>query len=138
MTARQAGRRRPAIELDHVVLEVRDPAASAAFYQDLLGCEPVRLREFLAGEAPFVSARLGPGCVLDFFPPRMWRGRRPANPNHFCLMLPPADFRAARRRLARRGVALTRESPRNFGARGYARSVYFDDPDGISVELRCY
>lgn len=138
MSARQAGRRRSAIELDHVVLEVRDPAASAAFYRDLLGCEPVRLREFQAGEVPFVSARLGPSSVLDFFPPQMWRGHRPANPNHFCLTLPPADFRAARRRLARRGVALTRVSARNFGARGFARSIYFDDPDGISVELRCY
>ncbi len=138
MPARKAGRRRPAIELDHVVLEVRDPAASAAFYLDVLGLEPVRLREYEAGQAPFVSARVGPGCVLDFFPPRMWRGRRPANPNHFCLTLTPAELRAARRRLARRGVALTRVSAHNFGARGHARSIYFDDPDGISVELRCY
>jgi catechol 2,3-dioxygenase-like lactoylglutathione lyase family enzyme len=134
------GRRKiqEAIELDHVVLEVRDAAASAAFYEDLLGCAPVRLREFEAGEVPFVSARLGPGSVLDFFPPWMWRARRPANPNHFCLTLTPQAFRVARRRLARRGVPITRVSARNFGARGYARSIYFDDPDGISVELRCY
>lgn len=134
------GRRKgqAAIELDHVVLEVRDPVASAAFYEGLLGCAPVRLREFEAGEVPFVSARLGPGSLLDFFPPRMWRKRRPANPNHFCLTLTPEGFRAARRRLVRRGVAITRTSARNFGARGHARSIYFDDPDGISVELRCY
>ena len=138
MSEGPARRPKPRIELDHVVLEVRDPAASAAFYRDLLGCEPVRLREFLAGQAPFVSARVGPGCLLDFFPPRMWRARRAANPHHLCLALPPADFRAARRRLARRGVPLTRVSAHNFGARGYARSIYFDDPDGVSVELRCY
>ena len=94
MGRRKAGR--GAIELDHVVLEVRDPAASAAFYEGLLGCAPVRLREFEAGEAPFVSARLGPGSVLDFFPPRMWRKRRPANPNHFCLTLTPQAFRVPR------------------------------------------
>lgn len=136
MGQREAGR--GTIELDHLVLEVRDPVASAAFYEELLGCAPVRLREFEAGQVPFVSARLGPGSVLDFFPPRLWRARRPANPNHFCLTLAPQAFRAARRRLTRRGVALTRASERNFGARGFGRSVYFEDPDGISVELRCY
>ena len=138
MSEGPARRPKPRIELDHVVLEVRDPAASAAFYLDVLGLEPVRLREYEAGQVPFVSARVGPGCLLDFFPPRMWRARRAANPSHFCLTLMPQAFRGARRRLARRGVALTRESPRNFGARGYARSIYFDDPDGVSVELRCY
>jgi catechol 2,3-dioxygenase-like lactoylglutathione lyase family enzyme len=134
----RAARARAGIELDHVVLEVRDPVASAEFYRELLGCAPVRLREFEAGEAPFVSVRLGPGSLLDLFPPRMWRARRPANPNHFCLTLAPEALRAARRGLARRGLPLTRVSSHNFGARGYARSIYFDDPDGISVELRCY
>lgn len=124
--------------LDHLVLEVRDPVASTAFYRDVLGLAPVRLAAFQAGEAPFPSLRVSRGTLVDLMPPRMWAGRRPRNPGHFCLAVSAAQLGAVRRRLARRGIRLTRVAARNFGARGYARSIYFDDPDGTSVEVRAY
>lgn len=127
------------IELDHVVLEVRDPEASAAFYRDVLGLAPVRLAAYRAGEAPFVSARVGPGTVLDLFPPRLWGDpAAPRNPNHLCFTLDARGLRNLRRRLTRRGIPLLRTARRNFGARGYGRSVYFADPDGVTLEARCY
>ena len=127
------------ISLDHVVLEVRDVEASAAFYRTLLGLAPVRLAAFRAGKAPFVSGRVSPGTVLDYFPRSMWRDRRRArNPNHLCFTLPRRDVATVRRRLARLGVPIVREAPRNFGARGWGVSFYFDDPDGISLEVRHY
>lgn len=127
------------VQLDHVVLEVADPAASAAFYRDVLKLAPVRLEAYRAGEAPFVSARVTPDTIIDFFPPAMWRDRRRrANPHHLCLTVSRREAAALRRRLSRRGIAVTGRSPRNFGARGWGRSIYFADPDGVSIEVRYY
>jgi catechol 2,3-dioxygenase-like lactoylglutathione lyase family enzyme len=124
--------------LDHLVLEVADPARSVLFYRDVLGLRPVRLREFVAGQVSFPSARVTRNSVLDFFPPRMWRGRRAANPNHFCLTLSRAAIAALSRRLKRRGIAIEREHPHNFGARGFGVALYFRDPDGLLLEARYY
>ena len=125
--------------LDHIVLEVRDPEASARFYQRLLGFAPVRLKDYQAGRAPFVSARINGGSLVDFFPPAMWRNRRRAqNPNHFCLTVNPRTAATIQRRLARTRVKITSRLPRSFGAQGFGNSVYFNDPDGVSVEVRFY
>jgi len=126
------------IVLDHVVLEVRDPVLSAAFYREALGLRPVRVSEFRAGRAPFVSVRVSAGTVLDFFPPRMWRGRRARNPNHICFALARPALRALEGRLRRQRVPITNRDPHNFGARGWGSSPYFRDPDGITLEARFY
>ena len=129
----------PVLVLDHVVLEVRDPEASLAFYQAILETAPVRLAEFRQGEAPFPSARVGPGTIIDFFPPALWRDRAaPANPNHVCLTTDQATAAAVEQRLVARGVDIRERSPRTFGARGYGTSFYFDDPDGVTIEMRHY
>lgn len=127
------------LAMDHVVLEVRDVEVTAAFYHDVLGLAPVRLEEWRRGEAPFVSGRVGADTVLDYFPPPMWRNlRRAQNANHLCFALSRAGVTALRRRLAKGAIAIARESPRNFGARGWGVSVYFYDPDGIELEARYY
>ncbi len=127
------------LQLDHVVLEVRDPVASAAFYERVLGLAPVRLAEYQAGAAPFLSGRVDEGTLIDFFPPAMWGNRRRAvNPNHLCFTLSAQNLRALQQRLRRRGLPVLRRSRRNFGARGWGRSFYFADPDGITLEARTY
>ena len=40
-----------AINPDHIVLRVKDPAASVDFYSKTLGLAPVRLEEYQAGES---------------------------------------------------------------------------------------
>ena len=126
------------MELDHVVLEVKDPRRSIEFYRSVLKLPAVREAEFLAGEVPFPSARVNCGTVIDFFPARMWRSRSKVNPNHLCLTYGRTEFAALRRRLRAKAVRVVRESRRNFGARGYARSIYFRDPDGVMIEARYY
>jgi glyoxylase I family protein len=126
------------ITLDHVVLEVPDPAKSIAFYGRVLGTTPVRLDEFLAGRAPFPSARVSEGTVLDFFPPKMWRGAMAANPNHLCFTMDKTQIEALEQRLTDAGIAVTRRDPHNYGARGFGNALYFDDPDGITLEARFY
>ena len=140
MEARKTAKRRRSarVEMDHVVLEVGDPVASAAFYAAVLGFASVRLEEFQTGKAPFVSVRLSHGTVLDLFPPQLWRGPEARNPHHLCFTLSSASFDALKRRLAARGIPITRTSDHNFGARGFGRAIYFDDPDGISLEARHY
>lgn len=134
--------------IDHVVLWVRDPAAAAAFYAQAVGLTPVRLAEFVAGEAPFPSVRVSEDCLLDLMPSsaaeRMTMLPGAADSaghpvNHVCLALPRADFDALHTRLAERAVPVSDLAHGSFGARGDAtRSFYFRDPDGNVVEARHY
>ncbi|HXT00658.1 MAG TPA: VOC family protein [Elusimicrobiota bacterium] len=128
----------PRLVIDHVVLEVADVNASVDFYARVFGFSPVRLKEYKLGKAPFPSVRVSPSTVLDLFPKKMWRGAKRANPNHFCIAMSAAAFRAWERRLARLKVPIVQRYERNFGARGHARSAYVKDPDGNTVEARYY
>lgn len=126
-------------ELDHVVLEVRDAEAAAGFYQELLGFAPVRLEAFRAGEAPFPSARVSAGTLIDFFPPGMWGNQGgPTNPNHICFTVSQAEAEALEKQLAARAIAIEQTLERSFGARGIGRSVYFRDPESNLLEVRYY
>ncbi len=125
-------------ELDHFVLEVSDPIAAARSLADLLDLTPVRLEEYQRGSAPFPSARVSEGLVIDLFPPRMWRGDQPRNANHVCLAMSQERFQQVQSRLQERSIPITRRDEHNFGARGWGHSLYFDGPDGISIEIRHY
>ena len=131
-------RTRVPMTLDHVVLEVRDPVQSVEFYRRILGLRPVRLGEFKREVAPFPSGRVGAGTVLDFFGPKMWRRKAASNPNHLSFALSRAAVKAMERRLSDGGVSITNRDDHNFGARGWGCSIYFMDPDGITVEARFY
>jgi len=126
------------ITLDHVVLEVEDPVRSVEFYLRILGLRPVRLGEFRRGRAPFPSGRVAAGTVLDFFGPNMWRAKAATNPNHLSFTLSHAAVKGLERRLSDGGVAITHRDDHNFGARGWGCSIYFRDPDGITIEARFY
>jgi catechol 2,3-dioxygenase-like lactoylglutathione lyase family enzyme len=128
----------PRAALDHVVLEVVSPEASLVFYREVLGLAAERAAAFAEGTAPFPSVRVGAGSVIDLFPRPLWRGRRAHNPNHLCLAMTRQSVAAVERRLRRRAIPITQRMSRNFGARGYGTSLYFEDPDGISIEVRWY
>ena len=125
--------------MDHVVLEVRDSRAAAQFYHKILKFPPVRLKEFLAGDVLFASARVNDVTLVDFFPPALWHNRRrQSNPNHICFTMSEQEVTALKRRLSRNKVRITRRSPLSFGAQGWGDSTYFEDPDGVTVEVRFY
>ncbi|MER5939637.1 VOC family protein [Streptomyces sp. NPDC001928] len=134
--------------LDHVVLWVRDPVASADFFEKAVGMEPVRLSEFSAGAAPFPSVRLNEETILDLMPLTMAERMKmlpgatesSGHPvNHVCLALPGDHFDALRARLEERAAPVSDISQDSFGARGKAkRSFYFRDPDGNVFEARHY
>lgn len=117
--------------LDHVVLNVADVERSLAFYCDELGLEPVRVEEWRRGEAPFPSVRVDAGTILDL----LAAARTGVNADHLCLVVEPLDLAA----LSASGRFVVLDGPATrFGARGNGTSLYVQDPDGNTVELRHY
>ena len=116
--------------VDHVVLNVADARRSLEFYRDVLGLEPVRLAEWEAGEAPFVSVRIDDRFIIDL----MEIERSGENADHLCLVVDD-DLD----QLITDGAIDPESGPMDlFGARGQGYSVYLRDPDGNRVELRQY
>jgi catechol 2,3-dioxygenase-like lactoylglutathione lyase family enzyme len=119
------------VGVDHVVLNVADVEKSLAFYQETLGLAPVRVDEWRRGEAPFPSVRVDDSFIIDLFP----AAPSGVNLDHFCLVVESTDLEA----LAASGRFEVVNGPgRRFGARGDGLSLYVKDPDGNTVELRCY
>lgn len=117
------------VGLDHVVLRVRDLAASVDFYKRVLGARVERQLQ----KPRIVQLRIG-DSLLDLVPGRTGRGAG-ANLDHFAvrvLRFDPADLAL---KLARFGIAPGPVSER-YGAEGYGPSAYFNDPDGNMVELK--
>jgi catechol 2,3-dioxygenase-like lactoylglutathione lyase family enzyme len=131
-------------ELDHIVLNVSDIERSLKFYIDVLGLQAERLDEFKAGKVGFPSVRINGDTIIDLFPTQVDEKKskagekREGNLNHFCMVVEREDFSGIVDYLARHEIAV-REGPiSRWGARGRATSVYFLDPDGNEVEIRCY
>lgn len=117
--------------VDHYVLSVSDARASLAWYCDHLGLEPVRLEEWEAGEALFVSVRIDEGTIIDLFE----TDRTGVNVDHVCLVVEAVDLDA----VAASGEFDVVAGPSElFGARGMGTGLYVRDPDGNVVELRTY
>ena len=115
--------------LDHVVLRVKDLAASVAFYKSVLGAVIERQLQ----TPRLVQLRIG-DSLLDLVPGRKGRGAG-ENLDHFALRVAPFDPKALARRLARHGIEPGPVKDR-YGAEGYGPSIYFNDPDGNMVEFK--
>ncbi len=125
--------------LDHVVLRVRDLAASVAFYEAVLGCRVARRRDDLG----LVHLRAGASMIdLVAVDGRLGRvgGAAAAasgrNMDHLCLRVEPFDATALLDHLRQHGIAPKGDVQLNFGAEGDGPSLYVDDPDGNVVELK--
>jgi glyoxylase I family protein len=131
-------------ELDHIVLNVSDIERSVTFYTDVLGLQAERLDEFKAGKVGFPSVRINGDTIIDLFPAQGAENKfkagekRQGNLNHFCLVVEREDFSGIVDYLARNEIAVHEGPISRWGARGRATSVYFLDPDGNEVEIRCY
>ncbi|WP_328910182.1 VOC family protein [Streptomyces sp. NBC_00234] len=116
---------------DHLVLNVQDVERALEFYCGPLGLEPVRVEEWRAGKVPFPSVRVSRTTIIDLLD----RPRGTSNVDHICLVVEPLDWQ----QFIDSGALTVLEGPvGRFGARGEAQSVYVQDPDGNTVELRWY
>jgi len=132
MTTPPAPRPFECLELDHVVLRVRDQAASQRFYLEHLGLtldhvnEPIRLVQLRCGRHLIDLLPLGTG---DPPPPT-------ARLDHVCLSLRCDDLAAAAAFLRARGVEVEGDVVSRRGAFGQGPSLYVRDPDGYRIELK--
>ena len=125
-------------EIDHVVLRVSDIDAMRRFYCDVLGATHVAYRpEFgmshlKAGRSMIdlitVDGTLGKAGGAA-------PGREGRNLDHLCLRVEPFDQEAIVAHLKRHGVAVG-EIRRRYGAEGNGVSIYVQDPEGNTVELK--
>lgn len=125
-------------DIDHVVLRVKDIESMERFYRDVLGCTVERRQDKIG----LVQLRAG-SSLIDLVPVdgplgRMG-GRAPEaegrNMDHFCVRVDPFDEPAIRRHLEEHGVSAG-PTEKRFGAEGSGPSIYLQDPDGNSVELK--
>ncbi|WP_238305125.1 MULTISPECIES: VOC family protein [Mycobacterium] len=136
------------MRLDHVVLWTQDPRASMDFYTRVVGLQPVRFDEYLAGQAPFPSVRVCDDAIIDLmategavFTESMTKvaGSAGHRVNHVCLAMSKDEYDALDGRLQAEGVDTSARLDNTFGARGWApQGYYFADPDGNVVEARYY
>jgi glyoxylase I family protein len=113
--------------LDHVVLRVRDQAASERFYTEALGCT----RDHVNERIRLVQLRFG-AALIDLLP-----GERGTHGmDHFCLSIACDDLAALGETLRARGVAVDDGVVERRGAFGTGPSLYLRDPDGYVIELK--
>ena len=130
-------------ELDHIVLNVSDIDRSLSFYTEVLGLKGERVEEFSSGKVGFPSVRINQGTIIDLFPAKetvhpAGGKKNKGNLNHFCMVVGAEDFAGITDYLAAHNIALREGPVSRWGARGQATSVYFLDPDGNEIEIRCY
>ena len=124
--------------LDHVVIRVRDIDSMTRWYVDVLGCtverevEDAGLVQLRAGSSliDLVTANAGIGLRFEQAPD-------PTAPNldHFCISLAQWDPDSIRDHLESTGVKVG-DVERRYGAQGFGPSLYIDDPEGNTVELK--
>jgi glyoxylase I family protein len=129
----------------HIALNVQDLQASRRFYGELLGLHelqgdevPQTLRSLVAS-GKVAQFGLPDGTILDlFYEPEL----APAHPdptqqftraNHLAFDIDPADFDQAVTLLQTNAVKIDHGPV----TRPTGRGIYFYDPDGFLIEIRC-
>jgi len=120
------------LELDHVVLRVRDQAVSQRFYTTILGLSVDHVNE----AAHLVQLRAG-RHLIDLLPLAPGETAAPsARMDHVCLSVRCDDLAGLATWLRQRGVTVEGDVVTRRGAFGDGASVYIRDPDGYRIELK--
>ncbi|MEE8286095.1 MAG: VOC family protein [Gammaproteobacteria bacterium] len=125
-------------EIDHLVLRTERVEAMIAFYTDVLGMSVERRLDDIG----LIQLRAGRSLVdivrVDSEIGRKGGGAPGAqgrNLDHFCVRVDPFDEAAIRAQLKAKGVEAG-PTERRYGAEGTGPSIYIEDPDGNTVELK--
>jgi len=126
-------------KLDHVVIRVHNAEKMIAFYCQVLGCTVERRS---SPEMGLVQLRAGEALIdilaVDSELGRMGGigpGREGRNMDHFCVRLESFQEEAIREHLVQQGVGGSKLETR-YGAEGQGPSIYIQDPEGNTVELK--
>ncbi|MDX1554647.1 MAG: VOC family protein [Xanthomonadales bacterium] len=125
--------------IDHIVLRTASPDALVTFYRDVLGC---RIERQLPAEIGLIQLRAG-SALIDIVPVESQLGRKGGGPpdprarnlDHLCLQVRGMSEEQLAEWLGSHGIEAP-EFERRYGATGFGNSVYVDDPDGNTVELK--
>ncbi|MBI3369685.1 MAG: VOC family protein [Burkholderiales bacterium] len=117
------------VALDHLVLRVADMARMEAFYVGVLGCTVERRLASIG----LLQLRAG-ASLIDMVPASGDAGKG-RNLDHYCLRVDPFDGDAIRAHLRAAGVDAGATEQR-YGAEGDGPSIYFDDPEGNTIEFK--
>jgi catechol 2,3-dioxygenase-like lactoylglutathione lyase family enzyme len=113
--------------LDHVALSVGDQQASESWYRDVLGLG----REHAAAWGDTPVALMAEGSGLALFRATDG-GERAPGLRHIAFRVDRENFDAAQDDLRSRGIAF------EFQDHEVSQSIYFQDPDGLQLELTTY
>ncbi|GAA0720429.1 VOC family protein [Dokdonella soli] len=126
------------LQIDHVVLRVRDSVAMQAFYCDVLGCTVERRQDAIG----LLQLRAGASLIdlvgVDGKLGRMGGaapGAEGHNMDHLCLRVDAFDVDALRAHLTAHGARIGDHGSR-YGAEGEGPSLYLFDPEGNMLELK--
>lgn len=127
----------PIIGIDHIVLRVVDMTSMLRFYRDILGCNVERTLDI-----GLVQLRAG-NSLIDLVPVDSELGRKggaaPApegqNLDHVCLLLEPFNEVELHQYFLGFDISLDSAETR-YGATGFGPSIYVQDPQGNTVELK--
>lgn len=124
--------------IDHVVLRVRNVDAMMNFYIDNLGMQVEKIQQDLglyqlrAGNALLDLITVDGALGAEGGAPPSAEGR---NMDHLCFALNDIDVNDARTLLLSQGIEVEPAQVR-YGAGGSGLSVYLEDPEGNTIELR--
>lgn len=129
----------------HVAFNVKDMDASRYFYSTVLGLHeltgaevPSTLKSLVA-EGKVANFSLPDGTIIDLFwepelhPPAVDPTQQFTRANHLAFDIVPQQFDAAVARLKQYQVPLDHGPV----SRPTGRGIYFYDPDGFLLEIRC-
>ncbi len=126
------------VQIDHVVIRVNNLELMIDFYTAVLGC----LLEKDPGEMRLAQLRAGNSLIdlVDAKGPLGKQGgdlpdRNAPNMDHVCLQIKPWDVNTINTHLKEHGVEPGNIANR-YGAEGHGPSMYINDPEGNSIELK--
>ena len=125
-------------EIDHIVLRVIQLDAMIRFYCDVLGCRIERRQD----EIGLIQLRAG-SALVDLVPVdgKLGKmggaapGREGRNLDHVCFRVEPFDEAAIRAHLGAHGIQAGPVESR-YGAEGEGQSIYLQDPENNTIELK--
>lgn len=126
------------INLDHLVLRVKNVELIKRFYCDALGCTLERVNDKMG----LTQLRAG-ASLIDLVDVTGEIGREGGaapgsqghNVDHFCFRVRDFDPQKIRALLSAHGIEPD-EVRERYGADGFGPSIYFRDPEGNRVELK--
>ena len=129
----------------HIALNVKDMAASRKFYGAVLGLHELQGEEVpetlktLVSQGKVANFRTPDGTILDLFsepdlsPPHHDPTQQFTRANHLAFDIAPAQFDDAIAVLEQNQIRIDHGPV----SRPTGRGIYFYDPDGFLLEIRC-